>query len=101
MRFPSRDLTDQYISSSYQDVLQQYMPSDYLYVLDGYGNVVFGIPSASFGNTLVTSDITSSMTVATASYALSSGVVELFGYFDGGTPEYFFGDLNPIVGGLP
>lgn len=70
MRFPARDLTDQYISSSYQDVLQQYHTTgSSLYVLDGYGNVVFGIPSSSLGNSVITSDVTSSMTVLSASYS--------------------------------
>jgi hypothetical protein len=70
MRFLSRDLTDQYISLSYQDVLQQYVNTGSLvYVLDGYGNVVFGIPTASVGYTVITSDVTSSMTVLSASYS--------------------------------
>ena len=33
----------------------------------------------------------------TASYAL----MELYGTFDGGTPDYFYGGLTPINGGLP
>lgn len=69
MQFPARDFTNQYISASYQDVLQKYDPSDIFYVLDGFGNVVFSLPSASVGQMLITSDITSSMTVASASYA--------------------------------
>lgn len=67
MQFTSRDLTNQYISRSYQDVLQQYLQPDFLYILDGYGNVVGSIPSFSIGNILITSDVTSSMTVASAS----------------------------------
>jgi hypothetical protein len=67
MQFTSRDLTNQYISRSYQDVLQQYLQSDFLYILDGLGNVVGNIPSASIGNILITSDVTASMTVASAS----------------------------------
>jgi hypothetical protein len=55
---------------SYQDVLQQYFNTgSLLYVLDGYGNVVFGIPSASIGDTIITSNMTSSMTVLSASYS--------------------------------
>ena len=96
MRFPSRDLTDQFISSSYQDVLQQYMPTDYLYVLDGYGNVVFGIPSASLGNTVITSDITSSMTVLSASWAPSISY-----NLDGGSPSTAYGGTTGIDGGSP
>lgn len=76
MQFPARDLTNQYISKSYQDVLQQYPQPSYLYVLDGYGNVVFAIPSASIGSVIITSDVTASMTVATASYAQTSSFLE-------------------------
>jgi hypothetical protein len=53
--FPSRDFTNQYISRSYQDVVQQYIdggPTDYL--LDGYGNVIFSFDSASYGAKLIT-----------------------------------------------
>lgn len=71
MQFPARDFTNQYISTSYQDVLQKYDPADIFYVLDGFGNVVFSLPSASVGQMLITSDITSSMTVASASYAVT------------------------------
>lgn len=76
MRFPLRDFTNQYISSSYQDVLQQYLPSDILYILDGYGNVVFTLPSASFGQMLITSDVTSSINVLSSSYSLKSTTSE-------------------------
>jgi len=75
MTFPERNLAEQYISSSYQDVLQQYVNTgSYVYVLDGYGNVVFGIQTASLGNIVITSDMTSSMTVLSASY---SQVIEI------------------------
>lgn len=73
MQFPERDFTNQYISSSYQNVLQKYEPSNILYVLDGIGNVIFSIPSASVGMSIITSDVTSSMTVLSSSYASSSG----------------------------
>ena len=69
MQFPARDFTNQYISSSYQNVLQKYEPSDIFYVLDGLGNVVFTIPSASVGQMLITADITASMSVLSASHA--------------------------------
>lgn len=70
MNFPERNLTDQYISSSYQNILQQYVTtSSHLYVLDGYGDAVFNIPTASLGQTVITSDMTSSMTVLSASHA--------------------------------
>lgn len=53
MNFPSRDLTNQYISLSYQDVLQQYIAAPTSYVLDGYGNVLFSFPSSSTGGSIV------------------------------------------------
>lgn len=71
MQFPARDFTNQYISTSYQDVLQKYNPSDIFYILDGVGNVICAIPSASVGQVLITSDLTASMTVASASYAIT------------------------------
>jgi len=86
MAFPLQALTEKYVSSSYQDVLQQYSSSSYLYVLDGLGNVVFNIPSASVGNTIITSDVTSSMVI---------------GNFDGGTPDSNYGGIAIINGGNP
>lgn len=70
MKFPNRDFTLQYISTSYQDVLQQYLPSNTLYILDGLGNVIFTLPSSSIGDSLVTVNMTGSM--ISASYALTS-----------------------------
>lgn len=86
MRFPAQDLSVKYISSSYQDVVQQFIPTgSMLYLLDGYGNVIFQIPSASFGGVVLTNDQTSSYALhsisasyapgnpsISASYALSS-----------------------------
>ena len=66
MRFILRDLTDQYISASYQDVLQQYIASPTSYVLDGYGNVFFSIPSSSIGGTLVVTNNTGSTYVSSS-----------------------------------
>jgi hypothetical protein len=78
MRFPERNLADQYISLSYQDVLQQYVNTgSYRYVLDGYGNVIFGIGTGSIGQIVITSDMTASMTVATASYALTQSYISI------------------------
>jgi hypothetical protein len=75
MTFADRSLHDQYISSSFQDVLQNYVNTgSLLYVLDGLGNVVFSFPSASVGQVIITSDITSSMTVLSASY---SNIIEV------------------------
>lgn len=77
MQFPARDFTNQYISTSYQDVLQKYNPTDIFYILDGLGNVVFSLPSSSVGQVLITSDITSSMTVASASYAATYSYAQI------------------------
>lgn len=65
-QFPSRDLTNQYISLSYQDVAQKYSPAGTSsYLLDGLGNVIFSVPNTSFGNQILTTD-------QTASYAVQS-----------------------------
>jgi len=77
MNFPSRDLLNQPISSSFQDVLQRYGENNVFYILDGRGNVLFTIPSASLNYTLITSDITSSMVVLSASYSQTSSVYQL------------------------
>jgi len=71
MNFPSRDFTNKYISSSYQDALQQYSTGSLFYVLDGLGNVVAVLNSSSIGDLIITSNMTSSMSVASASYAVS------------------------------
>jgi len=71
MQFPSRALTNQYISKSYQDVLQQYPNGDLYYVLDGLGNVVALLNSSSVGDLVVTSNMTASMSVASASFAVT------------------------------
>jgi hypothetical protein len=72
LSYPSRDLTNQYISLSYQDVVQKYSPGvgdTNEYFLDGLGNVIAIIPSSSVSNVLITSDVTSSMSVLSASFA--------------------------------
>ena len=61
MQFSSRDLSEQYISQSYQDVVQRYTPNGPIsYFLDGLGNVIAFIPTASIGKALLTSDQTAS-----------------------------------------
>lgn len=61
MQFPERDLTNQYISSSYQNAIQKYSAtSSITYILDGVGDVIFGIPTASVGQIVVTQDQTAS-----------------------------------------
>jgi hypothetical protein len=75
MQFPQRDLTQQYISTSYQDVVQRYADptGSTTYLLDGLGYVIGGIPSSSIGNIILTQDQTASW-AGTASYAVSSSI---------------------------
>ena len=72
MQFPQRDLTSQYISTSYQDVVQRYDSGSVQYFLDALGNVIIGVNSSSLGSTIITNDITSSMVVLSSSFAESS-----------------------------
>jgi hypothetical protein len=77
MQFPSRDFTNQYISKSYQDVVQRYADTgSTTYFLDGLGYVIAGIPTSSIGNIIVTQDQTASYSffAITASYAATSSV---------------------------
>src|ERR1035437_5236069 len=70
--FPSRDLTLQYISSSYESVVQVYTPEGgdtNEYFLDGLGNVLLVVPSSSIDQVTITSDVTSSMSVLTSSFS--------------------------------
>lgn len=72
MQFPSRDLTNQYISLSYQDVVQRYAPTGSLtYLLDGYGYVIGSLYNPSLGGTFITTNDTASWAI-TASYALNA-----------------------------
>lgn len=74
MQFPSRDLTLQYISLSYQDVVQRYaVENTASYFLDGLGNVIAYIPSSSVGNAILTNDQTASFSY-TSSIALTSSI---------------------------
>ena len=45
MQFPQRDLTNQYISTSYQDVVQRYLSGSIDYLLDGFGFSILGVPA--------------------------------------------------------
>ena len=65
MQFPQRDLTNQFISTSYQDVVQRYISGSVDYLLDGLGYVILGVPTSSVGNLVLTQD-------QTASYAVSA-----------------------------
>ncbi len=73
MQFPSRDLTNQFISLSYQDVVQRYNFGTASYFLDGFGFVIGYIPSISVGNQIVTVD----QTINSASYALNASHSDL------------------------
>jgi hypothetical protein len=83
MYFPERNLSNQYISKSYQDVVQQYITTSSLeFILDGLGNCLFSIPSASLSQTIITSDVTASMSVASSSYSLTSVVSSVATFAD-------------------
>lgn len=72
MQFTNRDLTQQYISLSYQDVVQRYDPAGPLtYYLDGLGYVLYSISKSAAGSEVLTPFSTASYTL-TASYALTS-----------------------------
>jgi hypothetical protein len=72
MQFPFRDLTNQYISLSYQDVVQRYAQGTASYFLDGLGNVLGFIPIGSLGQQLITADQPVPFAIS-ASYALNGG----------------------------
>lgn len=79
MQFPFRDLTNQYISLSYQDVVQRYQPAGTSsFFLDGLGYVLFSIQSNSLGTQFLSVYDTASRAI-TASYALNGS--------DGGTSD--------------
>ena len=66
MPFSTRNLTNQYISLSFQDVVQRYTPPGTAsYFLDGLGNELFVLDTVNAGQKLLT-------TTSTASYALTS-----------------------------
>ena len=83
MQFPLQDLTEKYISSSYQDVMQVYKIGGKTYFLDGIGNLI---------------DICN-ITASHATTAISS--VIYYGNLDGGTPDYFYGGVFPLDVGSP
>ena len=70
MQFATQDLTVQYISNSYQNIVQRYIDGSMEYFLDGLGNVVLIVPTASIGFAVITSDVTSSMAVSSSVYAV-------------------------------
>lgn len=73
MQFPSRDLTQQYVSLSYQDVVQRYEPAGPVtYYLDGLGVVLFAISKSAAGSEVLTPFSTASW-ANSASIALNGG----------------------------
>jgi len=72
MQFPSRDLTLQYISTSYQSVVQTYAQGTASYFLDGMGYVLGFVPIASLGQQILTADQPVPFAI-TASYAMNGG----------------------------
>ena len=59
-RFLQQDLTNQYVSSSYQSIVQIYNDGITNWFLDGYGNIITSIFSSSIGQPIVTQDETAS-----------------------------------------
>jgi hypothetical protein len=72
MQFPSRDLTNQYISLSYVDVVQRYAQGTASYFLDGMGYVLGFVPIASLGQQILTADQPAPLAI-TAAYAMNGG----------------------------
>jgi len=67
MQFPLKDFTVQYISSSYQDVVQRYnYNANTTFLLDGLGTTILSIP-LNTQSVLLYSEQTASMIVASAS----------------------------------
>lgn len=56
MQFPQRDLTNQFISTSYQDVVQRFSTGSIDYLLDGYGFTILGVLTSSINSLIVTQD---------------------------------------------
>lgn len=73
MQFPLRDLTNQYISLSYQSVVQTYTSNTSSYFLDGLGNVILYISTASLGSQIITSDQIIDYSIS-SSYSLVSEI---------------------------
>ena len=65
--YPSQDLTNQFVSTSYQNVVQRYNDGTNEYFLNGLGYVISYIPSASLGYGILTTN-------QSASFAFSSSI---------------------------
>ncbi len=84
LNFPSRDFTAQYISLSYQSVVQTYTQGTASYFLDGLGNALFFVPTSSVGQQVITAD----QPVAYADLSGTSSVSILSSFSD--TSSYAF-----------
>ena len=77
MQFPTRDLTNQFISLSYQDVVQKYSPAGTAsYFLDGFGNVILYVPTSSIGRSILTDDQVIPLATS-ASYSFTSTLADV------------------------
>lgn len=100
MNFPGQDLSLRHISQSYQPLLQTYGD----YVLDGLGNVIFSVgASGSSGNpiSLLQSQQTASMTVASSSYAqtavfASSSLTSVFSEYSDSASVAVYADVSGL-----
>jgi hypothetical protein len=75
MQFPDRDFSLQYVSCSYQNIVQNYDNyDDYVYLLDGNGYVILCVLSASLGYPIITQNqtVSSSLFAVSASYSQTS-----------------------------
>lgn len=78
MPFPFKDLSNQYISLSYQDIVQRYNPGGSAsYYLDGLGNELFTIPTTYVGQQVLTVGQSASYSIISlesisSSYVLTS-----------------------------
>jgi hypothetical protein len=69
MQFPARNFTLQYVSSSYQSIVQCYDNyDDYVYLLDGNGYVLLCVLSSSLYQPIITQNQTISQSIS-SSYA--------------------------------
>jgi len=108
MQFPARDLTNQYISLSYHDVVQRYAPGGTAsYFLDGTGNVIAYVPTASIGKALATlDDIVTSNSASwasaslSASYAATATIASVALISENSLTSSFFDGNGIVRGGL-
>ena len=66
MQFITQDLTSQYISNSYQNVVQRYLTGSVNYLLDGLGYVILGVSTSSVDGIVLTTDQTASWSISSS-----------------------------------